>query len=202
VPTKLTVVTDPIEGKCNVVFKGKRCRAAAGAGTAHVGSGPCKNHMGNVPTVSMHHSTKLIEEAYAVKGGAPLEVSPDVALLQEVWRTAGRIAWVRQELINEPKRLEPVPTFHASGEPTGREELSAWVRWEQQERVALVLASKTAIAAGIAERQVKLAEQQGAMVAEAFRRLLDDAELGLTAKQRAAAPAVVRRALTGIADVA
>jgi hypothetical protein len=56
----------------------------------------------------------------------------------------------------------------------------------------LVDYSKVAIAAGIEERRVKLAEQQGALLAQAIRGIL--AELGVG--DRPEVPAVVRRHLT------
>ena len=66
---------------------------------------------------------------------------------------------------------------------------------EAQERDRCANFAAKAIAAGLAERQVKLAEQQGALIADVFRKLLSDPELGLTEEQRRMAPGVVRRIL-------
>ena len=57
--------------------------------------------------------------------------------------------------------------------------------------------AKAAIQAGIAERHVRLAESQGAIVAEAFTRVF--ALLNLTGEQLAAAPQVVATVLRGLA---
>jgi hypothetical protein len=54
-----------------------------------------------------------------------------------------------------------------------------------------------AVAAGLAERQVRLAERQGELLAQVIRGVLD--ELGLSAEQKQLAPEVVRRYLTAVA---
>jgi hypothetical protein len=67
---------------------------------------------------------------------------------------------------------------------------------EAKERERCANFASKAIAAGLAERQVRLAERQGELMAEAIRRILDD--LGLTAEQRQIAPGVLRRHLTAV----
>jgi hypothetical protein len=73
--------------------------------------------------------------------------------------------------------------------------LHIWIAARHQAMDRLVDYSKIAIAAGIEERRVKLAEQQGALLAQAIRGIL--AELGVG--DRPEVPAVVRRHLTLIA---
>ncbi len=67
----------------------------------------------------------------------------------------------------------------------------------QAERQHLVRAAKAAIDAGVAERQVRLAEQQGQLIAEVMRKILDDR--GLTPEQQREAPSIVRRHLSLVA---
>ena len=55
---------------------------------------------------------------------------------------------------------------------------------EAQERDRCANFCIKAIAAGIAERQVKLAEQQGALIAEVIRAMIADPEFGLTVEQQ------------------
>lgn len=69
---------------------------------------------------------------------------------------------------------------------------------EAQERDRCANFARLAIGAGIAERQVRIAEQQGAMMATFMRAVLGDEALGLTAEQRAAAPAVMARHLQAL----
>jgi hypothetical protein len=55
---------------------------------------------------------------------------------------------------------------------------------------------RIAIAAGLAERQVRVAERQGALLAELLRSVLSDPSLGLTAAQQGAVPALIRQHLS------
>jgi hypothetical protein len=68
---------------------------------------------------------------------------------------------------------------------------------EADERDRCANFATKAIAAGLAERQVRLAEQQGALVAGAVRAILGD--LGLTAEQQALVADVVPRRLRELA---
>lgn len=64
---------------------------------------------------------------------------------------------------------------------------------EKRNRVARV--AKACLDAGVAERQVKLAETYGAALANLLRAVFNDRELGLTAAQRKRLPEVLRRYL-------
>lgn len=66
---------------------------------------------------------------------------------------------------------------------------------EAGERDRCARFAELAIRAGIAERQIKIAEQTGAMIAGVLRAVLGDGRLALTAEQRAAVPALVREHL-------
>lgn len=66
---------------------------------------------------------------------------------------------------------------------------------EAQERDRCAGFAAKAIAAGLAERQVRLAEQQGALIAELIRKVIDDPDLGLTAQQRRSAGQIAARHL-------
>lgn len=80
------------------------------------------------------------------------------------------------------------------------EAIRALVTLYNQERDRCASFAKTAVAAGLAERQVRLAEKQGALIADVLRAVLGDASLGLSAEQRAAAPAAIRRHLALVAS--
>lgn len=69
---------------------------------------------------------------------------------------------------------------------------------EAQERERCAGWCIKAIAAGLAERQVRLAERQGALLADALRAVMGDASLGLSEEQRRAMPGVIRRHLSAI----
>ncbi|HEY8881919.1 MAG TPA: hypothetical protein VIM47_00815 [Dermatophilaceae bacterium] len=74
---------------------------------------------------------------------------------------------------------------------------SIWYELYTRERAHLVRVCSEALRAGIEERRVQLAETQGALVAEAIRRILED--LGLSVKQRSMVAEIVPRHLRAIA---
>ena len=55
--------------------------------------------------------------------------------------------------------------------------------------------AKMALDAGVAERQVRMAEKYGTQLAKVIQDIFMDAELALTPAQRAALPALLRRHL-------
>lgn len=68
---------------------------------------------------------------------------------------------------------------------------------EAQERDRAARFAKMAIEAGLAERQVRLAERQGALIEQVLVAAFE--HLGLTVEQRRAAPAAIREALAIVA---
>ena len=56
----------------------------------------------------------------------------------------------------------------------------------------MVASSKAALAAGVAERTVKVAEEQGRLFAMVITRIFADSRLAITNAQKAIMPAVVR----------
>jgi len=77
----------------------------------------------------------------------------------------------------------------------GSRKVAVTVELWNDERDRLTKLAKLALDAGIAERQVQLAERQGALIADLIRRVLDDPDLDLTASQRSAAGQVAARHL-------
>ncbi|MFC4244955.1 hypothetical protein ACFOYW_16390 [Gryllotalpicola reticulitermitis] len=65
------------------------------------------------------------------------------------------------------------------------------IQLESDERDRLAVFSSKAIAAGLAERQIRLTERHGQMLAMTMGAIMDD--LGLTKEQRVALPDVIRR---------
>src|SRR3954452_755487 len=76
---------------------GQRCRAFAGQGTDHPGTGTCKFHGGSTRT---HRQHAVIQESQRrmVKLGLPIEVHPTQALLSMLHFAAGHVAWLREEI--------------------------------------------------------------------------------------------------------
>ncbi len=171
---------------------GEPCRQAAGWGTDHVGSGNCKNHGGSSP-----NGKKAAERQRAIQAvatyGLPREIDPHSALLEELHRTAGHVAWLGQLIGDlEQAKLKQYQRTEAGGTV---ERPAIWVQLYAEERAHFTRVAKTCVDVGIEERRVTLAEQQGALIASVLRGVLT--ELGV--HDRPEVPAVVRRHLTAVA---
>src|SRR5215218_1931055 len=78
---------------------GTRCRKPAGAGTSHPKIGACKYHGGASPNHQIAAERKMAEARMRTYG-SPIDVEPHVALIEEVRRTAGHVAWLN-EVVSE-----------------------------------------------------------------------------------------------------
>ena len=134
--------------------------------------------------------------------GLPRDISPTEALLEEVRYSAGHVAWLREKVreIEEKdlvwgmtERSEKGATEFPGTDVTEAAKPNVWLELYYRERKHLVDVTKAAISAGIEERRVRLAEAQGQIVAEVFRRVF--ARMDLTAEQSAAAPLIVSEEL-------
>lgn len=97
-------------------------------------------------------------------------------------------------LIGHQYSADKMAGIFASGEA-----VRALVTLEAQERDRAVRYAKTAHDMGIAEREVRLAEQQGELLATVIRNVLGD--LDLTEEQQGRVPAVVQRHLLDAAQL-
>lgn len=186
-----------MSGKCKATAKGtgQRCQAWAMAG-----SEVCRVHGGRAPQVKAAAARRLAEQAAqrAVRTlGLQVDVSPTEALLEEVRWTAGHVAWLRdrvQELAEEPTHrfdgededILETPgqrgalTWGTTKVKTGGDDAgttqeakpSVWYELYTRERTHLIKVCGAAIRAGAEERRVRLAEQQGDLLALALRRIL------------------------------
>lgn len=138
--------------------------------------------------------------------GLPLDVSPGDALLNEVRYTAGHVAWLRErvreledrELVwGKTEQVDKQASEFTGVDTTEAAKPNIWLELYYRERKHLVDVAKAAIAAGIEERKVRLAEQQGALVASVIRHILADLELSREQKDRV--PEVVPRHLRALA---
>ena len=161
--------------RCTANAKGsqQRCRRAAIPGGT-----VCAKHGGSSPQVRAA-AVRRLQEREAVLAvetfGLPRVVDPHTALLEELHRTAGAVAWLGA-LISDLGR----------GKVQGEH---VYVRLWQEERDRLVKVAKTCVDVGIEERRVRLAEQAGAQLAAVVRAVLD--RLGLSDEQRVLALTVV-----------
>lgn len=184
----------------------------------------CTMHGGSAPAAKAAAARNL-EAAAATQAvrtlGLPVDITPTEALLQEVQWTAGHVQWLRgkvQELedgmtvagygaddmaTNHPlvwgttKRTEKQATDNPGTDTVESSGPSIWYVLYTQERDRLVAVCSAALKAGVEERRVRLAEQQGDLVAEVIRRILT--ALNLTPEQEALVPTIVPRELRVIA---
>ncbi|MFF0822389.1 hypothetical protein ACFYUR_18665 [Micromonospora haikouensis] len=193
--------------KCNGHAKstGKQCTA-----WPIKGGRVCIKHGGKAGQVRAA-AEKRIQEAEAVKAvvtfGLSREVDPRDALLEEVHRTAGAVAWLHEQV--QALRTEDVvwgvteEVTKDAGEFPGVDttraaKVNVWVELWQRERLHLVKVCKEAIGSGLEERRVRLAEQQGAMLAGVIKAILGD--LDLTPEQQTTAARVVPFRLRSVAS--
>lgn len=190
------------------------CALPAGFGTNHPGSGHCKFHTGNTPAGVIHAvKERLFRDLPTL--GSPRDIDPHSAILEEVHRTAGHVEWLR--LVIASMGVEPDADFAGQIEdetgvtPQGRQkaltqytekgiDLSVWMNIYQSERQMLIQACKAAVQMGCAERQVRVAEDQGRLLAMVIKKIFADPELGMTNKQKAVMPGIVRRELSAISE--
>lgn len=205
------------ERRCTAKSKrsGERCKRAA-----IVGGSTCAMHGSSTRRAKKAAARRVaeVEAARAVATlGLPVDVSPTEALLEEVRWTAGHVQWLRgrvQELDELPRDDEGRhglvwgETEHSvkvGGDDHGDKTVekaapSVWYELYTRERKHLVDVCAAALRAGVEERRVRIAEQQGDLIAEVIRRIL--ADLRLTPAQAALVGEVVPRHLRAIGGVA
>lgn len=190
------------------------CNRKPGSGTAHPGIGYCKWHGGNT-TAGLKHAAKLagkavireqkdvmmIEDAKFGGDRTTITISPEEALLEEVRRSVAMVRWL-EERIGQWRTVDPTnsdSTVEGNSLPPLVSETSRgaasftnereWLLLYRQEREQAARIAALAIGAGIAERMVHIAEDQGRMLAIAVRAVLE--AMNLTPDQVARVPLVV-----------
>lgn len=156
------------------------------------GATVCLTHGGAAPQVRAaareRHARERAEAAVATYG-LPREVDPHDALLEEVHRTAGHVAWLGDIIADLDREhltwgLTEAHEKQATEFPGVDVKQSAapnvWLELYHRERGHLVKVAKACIDAGIDERRVQLAEQQGALIVQVVRATLSDLGVDLT----------------------
>lgn len=171
-----------------------QCKLPAGYGTSHLGFGRCKFHFGSTPSSIVAAAKEEMRERFY---GDEVSIEPTEALLEEIRRSAGHVRWLHAQILAFDEQLEGADPdrvlLQLSEQGWGK---AAWTKLYADERTHLARTCKMAIDAGVAERTVKLAENQGELIATALRGILKD--LGLSAEQQALAPEIVTRHLRSV----
>lgn len=169
--------------KCHAQKSNDRglCEAWSGAGTNHRGSGRCASHGGasrnGVIYAARSEIQKLVLDDPTINPYSVLEGS--------IRRSWAEVLWLQEKMAQ------------ADGEdPTGVSSVALYQKLygEWMDRAGKM--SKMAMDAGVAERTVRLQEQQGQLLAQAIRTIFDG--LGLTKAQQSKAPQLVRSTLLAL----
>lgn len=116
--------------------------------------------------------------------GRARNINPFTALLEEVRRSAGHVAWLGAKIAEAPEDADLL------------DEWAPWIRLYHKERAALVNASEKAIKLGLEERVVRVEERRAELIAQVLLATLE--ELGLPMEIRQRAPAILREQLLAI----
>lgn len=202
------------DGRRRCWSRSKRAEGEQCGAPAMVGQNVCRHHGGSAPQALKAAAERVAEEKarqLVATYGRKIETTATEALLDEVQWTAGHVAWLRERVQeiesdavvatsdSEHPLIWGVTREKAGGEDHGITSEAApnvWLKLYQQERTHLVKVCEAAIRAGIEERRVRLAEEQGALVAQVIRLIL--ADLDLSAAQRLRVPEIVPRHLRAL----
>ncbi len=169
-------MTDPSDiPRCTATAKGtgERCRR-----TPHPGSNVCVKHGAAKGTPAAAAAARRREqqrkakemERVVVTYGMAREVDPGLALLEEVHRTAGHVAWLGHAV----SQLQPSELFQY--DDRGFQKDAVIVQMYARERSHLAKVSADAVRIGLEARMVAYAERLGEQVLTAMRGFA--AELG------------------------
>lgn len=191
--------------QCTAIAKstGEQCErwAIAGGTTCRVhGSGTKASKASKA--AAKRRKAEAAARAATATFGLPVEVDPQAALLAELHRTAGAVAWL--DSIVQGLERDDV-TWGKTREKTGGDDhgttheagVNVWVQLWQSERKHLAAVARECLKSGIEERRVQLAEDQGRLLAGVVQRIL--ARLDLTTAQQALVGQVVPEEFRAIA---
>lgn len=159
----------------------------------------CPSHGGAAPQVKAAGVRRRAEEEareiMATFGDEPTTTDPVEGLHLAICWARTHMDWLRRQV----QRLYPDAVVFGDHKVTEsdtkgltleqRAEVHAWVRLYNEERDRFVNYCAKAISAGLAEREVRLEEERGALIAEIIRAILADLEL--TPEQQSQALTVV-----------
>lgn len=194
----------------NGIRTGELCSQVAGFQTDHAGYGQCRIHGGLTAAGKKAAARQAGREIIqSVKFGGDLHitnVTAEQALIEEVRRSTAMVRWLEERIgtwnydDSEGAAMGGLPkmvgeTYRGGMTITDQQ---AWMIVYREERAHAAKVAKMAIDAGIAERMVRIAEDQGIMLGTAIKAVLD--ALNLTPRQAKQVPVVVPAILRAISN--
>jgi len=146
------------------------------------GQDVCDFHGGNTPQAKAAAQRRLdaVEAAKQVERFSlrRTDITPSAALLEELQWTAGNVEYFRQKANEVGDQTFVLAATKIVEGPHGRtrtveERPSIWYELWMREREHLVKVASACVKAGVEQRRIELAEQQGLFVANVVRRILD-----------------------------
>ncbi len=177
----------------------RRCqRQATGTGEqckkwALKGSTLCRKHGGNNPHIKRKAKQRLAQQtvgAMLAKQGIELDAVDPLEILLEQLGMASGAAHAYGAMVRDLEGVTMASKF-------GLEPHVLIAMWNEERDRASRLA-KMALDAGVDERQVRLAERQGALLHKVFILMLEDRMLGLTLEQRETGKKIAARHLRAL----
>jgi len=163
---------------------GLPCRQPRGFRTDHPGAGHCWLHGGRTPHGAQYARREAAERTLD-RLGVPRQTQPEQALLEVVWEAAGNVAFLRAQC--SALGVNVVGDVNAIAQREGvvlkiGEDVLPIVRLYGEWTDRLAKYAKAAVDAGLAKRQVELAEQTADAIVGIITAVFD--ELGLDEAQR------------------
>lgn len=185
--------------RCKAHVDGRPCRLRPMRGQA-----VCGKHGGRAPAAKAKAAKRLAQQAAEkelARFGVYKPVDPGQALLEEVWRSAALVALYESKVaVMDEDDLVWGKTREKFGGDDGGTTYEAkpnvWLALLNDERDRLTARCVAALKAGIEERRVQLAEQQGQLLVQVIHGILGD--LRLTSAQQKLVATVVPRHLRAI----
>lgn len=182
---------------------GGSCKRKAGAGTDHKGYGNCAHHGGSTPN-GVKHAARLaaVPELEQLLGYELEDADPFEALTTCIKITRAEIRFYDRRLselgsMEDFADRQRVEELDREGDVHDLRKAPALSIWQVERTKAverLGRFSKMAIDAGVAVRQVELAESLGEEIADVVASVID--ALGLSVEQQRRVPELVRAHLT------
>lgn len=167
-------------GKAHPERKGLPCRRGRVKGLT-----VCPIHGGtskNSKAAGARRHAETLATALVATYGRQIDTTATEALLEEVRWSAGHVAWLRDRVaeIEQGDLVWGVTKIQIGGDGEGITQaanVNVWLELYQRERGHLVKVCSEAIKAGVEERRVRLAETQGALVADVIKSILEQLKL-------------------------